>query len=174
MGSRPAGQAETGAVRHPDGGDWGVDAVVRITRDQRRVGRCVAVVVAAGPGRPRARQAPGDLTGQRAEEFRPADAVPEADGAVRRLVGSGGPPGVLPAVSQQVQPDRAVLVGVGEEVEWSVTDRVEGGPAMCPADGMEGAASDGEAAPRHLSRWCPRPGRGDEADRGAAATVADL
>src|SRR5690606_24005671 len=118
-------------------------------------------------------QATGDLSGQRAEEFRPADAVPEADGAVRRLVGPGGPAGVLPAVSQQVQPDRAVLVGAGGEVEWGVTDRVEGGPAMRPADALEGAASDGEAAARHLSRWRAGPGQGDEADRGAAATVGD-
>ena len=29
------------------------------------------------------------------KSVRPADAVPEADGAVRRLVGPGGPPGVL-------------------------------------------------------------------------------
>ena len=97
---------------------------------------------------PRARQAPGDLPGQRPEELGPADAVLEADGAVRRLVGVGDPPGVLSAVPQQVQPDRAVLVGAGEEVERGVAELPEGGPAMRPADDMEGAASDGEAAPR--------------------------
>src|SRR5512142_3121132 len=66
--SRPAREGETGAARHPDGGQRGVDAVVRRARDQRRLGRCVAVVVAPGPGTPRARQTPGDLPGQRAEE----------------------------------------------------------------------------------------------------------
>ena len=56
LGSRPAGQGEVGPVRHPDGGHRGVDAAVRLAGDQRRLGRCVAAVVAAGPGRPRARQ----------------------------------------------------------------------------------------------------------------------
>ena len=50
LGSRPAREGETGPVRHPDGGDRGVDAPVRIARDQRRLGRCVADVVAAGAG----------------------------------------------------------------------------------------------------------------------------
>src|SRR5262245_35222643 len=45
---------------------------------------------------------------------------------------------------------------------------------MCPADAMEGAGSGGEAAARHLSRRRPRPGQGDEADRGAAEAVDDL
>src|SRR4051794_5524059 len=116
MGSRPAGEGETGPVRHPDGRDRGVDAPVRIVRDQRRLGRCIADVVAPGPAGPRTHQAPGDLSGQRSEELGPTDAVLEADGPVRGLVRVGGPPGVLSAVPQQVQSDRTVLVGVGEEV----------------------------------------------------------
>ncbi len=131
----------------------GVDARVRVARDQRRLGRCVADVVASRsrPGLG-SHQAAGDLPGQRAEELGAADAVPEADGGVRRLVGPGDPLGVLSAVSQQVQPDRAVLVGAGEEVERGVAERPEGGPAMRPADEMEGPASDGEAAP-----WASTP-----------------
>ena len=91
---------------------------------------------------PRARQAAGDLPGQRAEELGASDAVPEADGGVRRLVGAGDPAGVLSAVPQQVQPDRAVLVGAGEEVERGVAEQPGGGPAMRPADDLEGVASD--------------------------------
>ena len=102
-----------------------------------------------GPGL-RADQAAGDLPGQRPEELGAADAVPEADGAVRRLVGAGGPPGVLSAVPQQVQPDRAVLVGAGEEVERGAAELPGGGPAMRPADDLEGPAPDGEA-PRRAS-----------------------
>src|SRR5512135_1791360 len=64
MGSRPSGQGETRSVRHPDGGQWGVDTAVRFAGDQRRLGRCVAVVVASGPGGPGARQTSGDLPGQ--------------------------------------------------------------------------------------------------------------
>src|SRR5271165_5191197 len=48
MGSRSASQGETGPFRHRDAGDRGVDAPVRIPRDQRRLGRCAANVVAAG------------------------------------------------------------------------------------------------------------------------------
>ena len=48
LGPRPAGEGKIGPVRHPHGGQWGVDAPVRIARDQRRLGRCVAEVVAPG------------------------------------------------------------------------------------------------------------------------------
>ena len=57
----------------------------------------------------------------------------------------------LSAVPEQVQSDRTVLVGAGEEVEWGVIERPEGGPAMRPADEMEGPASDGETPPRRVS-----------------------
>src|SRR5512138_2473361 len=98
MGSRSTCEGETGPVRRPDGGERGVDAPVRIARDQRRLGRCVAELVAAGPVTLRPRQTPGDLPGQWPEELRPADAVLETDGAVRRLVGVGCPLGVLSSV----------------------------------------------------------------------------
>src|SRR3954447_14182926 len=90
----------------------------------------------------RACQAPGDLPGQRPQELRPSDAVPEADGAVRRLVGVGGPPGVLPPVPQQVQPDRALLVGPGEEVERGAPERPDDGPRVRPANDLEGPPPD--------------------------------
>src|SRR5262245_42743163 len=128
-------------------------------------------MVAPGPGRSRIHQAAGDLPGQRAEELWAADAVLEADGGVRRLVGSGDPLGVLSAVSQQVQPDRAVLVGAGEEVERRALERLEGGAAMRPADALEEETSDGEATPGYVSRWRTRVCQGDEADRGASAAV---
>ena len=63
VGSRPARDGETHPVRHPDGGDRGVDAPVRRAGHQRCLGRCAEAVVAPGPGRPRARQAPGGLPG---------------------------------------------------------------------------------------------------------------
>ena len=68
-------------------------------------------------GGPRADQTPGDLPGQRAEELGQADAVLEADGPVRGLVGVGDPLGVLSAVPQQVQPGRTLLVGL--EKKWN-------------------------------------------------------
>ena len=46
-------------------------------------------------GAARTHQAPGDLSGERAEELRSADAVLEADGGVRGLVGIGDSLGVL-------------------------------------------------------------------------------
>ena len=69
-------------------------------RDQRCLGRFAATVVAPGSGGPRTDQTPGDLSGQRPEELRSADAVLEADGRVRGLVGVGDPLGVLSTVSQ--------------------------------------------------------------------------
>jgi hypothetical protein len=173
MGSRPAREGETRPLRHPDGRDRGVDAPVRIVRDQRCLGRCVADVVAPGSAGPRAHQAPGDLPGQRSEELGPPDPVLEADGPVRGLVGVGAPPGVLSSVPQQVQSDRTVLVGAGAEVEWGVTERPEGGPAMRPADEMEGPASDGETARWCVPRRCSCSRQGDETVRGAAATFGD-
>src|SRR5258707_9843377 len=133
MGSRSAREGETGPVRHPDGGHRGVDARIRIARDERRLGRCVADVVVAGTIGPGTRQAPGDLPGQRSQELGPTDAVLEADGPVRGLVGVGDPVGVLSSVPQQIQSDRAVLVGAGAEVERGVAEQPEGGPAMRPA-----------------------------------------
>jgi DDE family transposase len=46
MGSRPARQGATGPVRHLDGGQWSIDALVQLAGDERRLGRCVAAVVA--------------------------------------------------------------------------------------------------------------------------------
>src|SRR4051794_11697317 len=173
MGSRSAREGEAGPLRHPDGGQWGVDARLRLARDQRRLGRCVADVVAPGPVGPRTHQTPGDLPGQRAEELGATDAVPEADGRVRGLVGVGDPPGVLSAVPQQVQPDRAVLVGAGEEVEWGVTEQAEGGPAMRLADEVEGPAPDGETPPWYVPRRRSRCRQGDEAVRGSPGAFGD-
>src|SRR4051794_15022530 len=130
-------------------------------------------MVAASPGWPRARQASGDLPGQRAEELGPTDAVPEADGGVRRLVGAGDPTGVLPALPQQVQPGRALLVGAGEEVERGLADQPGGGPAMRPADDLEGIASDREALRGRVSRRRSLDRQADEAVRGAASTLGD-
>src|SRR5205814_3229925 len=117
---------------------------------------------APGPGGPRAHHTPGDLPGQRSEEFGPADPVPQADGPVRRLVGIGGPPGVLSAVSQQVQPDRAVLVGAGAEVERRAAELLGGGPVVCTTDDVARDASEGGALAGGLCQEgeCVGPGNG--------------
>ena len=93
--------------------------------------------------------------------------------AVRRLVGVGDPAGVLSSVPQQVQPDRTLLVGAGEEVERRVTELPEGGPAMRPADDLEGPASDRETPPRRVSRRRSSRRQGDEAVRGSTGTIGD-
>src|SRR5512143_4358279 len=59
------------------------------------------------------------------------------------------------------------------EVEWCVAELPEGGPAMRPADEMEGPASDGETLARILSRRGSRCGQGNEAVRGAPATFGN-
>src|SRR5512142_2780038 len=111
--------------------------------------------------------------GQWPEELGSADAVPEAGGPVRGLVGVGDPPGVLSAVPQQVQSDRTVLVGPGAEVERRVAELLEGGPAMRPADDLEGPASHRETLVRRVSRRRSRCGPGDDAVRGTTATFGD-
>ena len=61
------------------------------------------------------------------------------------------------------------------EKKWNgvLLNGLEGGPAMRPADEMEGPASDGEAPRGRVPRRCPCPGQGDEGDRGAAGTFGD-
>src|SRR3954451_12590137 len=103
-------------------------------------------MVAVGEGSARPHQATGDLPGQRAEEFRDPDAVAESAGGVLRLVGAGDPAGVLPAVSQQVQPDRAVLERAGAEMGRVAAEQLEGDPATGPADEVDEEAPGGQAA----------------------------
>ncbi len=86
MGSRSARQGETGPLRYPDGGGGSVDPVVRVAGDQRRLGRCLADVVAACSGILRTHQTPGDLSGQRSKELGSADPVSQADGSNSRPV----------------------------------------------------------------------------------------
>ena len=62
-------------LRYPDGGRGSVDPVVRVAGDQRRLGRCLADVVAACSGILRTHQTPGDLSGQRSKELGSADPV---------------------------------------------------------------------------------------------------
>src|SRR5512146_2150103 len=119
MGPRPACEGETGPIRHPDRRDRGVDAAVRIARDQRRLGRCVADVVASGPVRTRVRQTPGDLPGQRAEELGAADAVLEADGGVRRLVGAGDPVGTRNEITFRTRPPLSIMSGWTTIEPWN-------------------------------------------------------
>src|SRR5208337_2256311 len=152
MGSRSASQGKTGSLRHPDGGGGGVDLVVRAAGDQRRLGRCVASMVAAGSGSPRTHQTVGNLSGQRSQELWSTDSVSQADGSVCRLVGVGVTLGLLSALPQQIQSDRALLVGPGEEMEWRDTELPEGGSAMRAADDLEGSTPNCQAPPRRVSR----------------------
>ena len=152
MGSRSARQGETGPLRYRDGGGGSVDAVDRVAGAQRRLGRCLADVVAACSGILRTHPTPGDLSGQRSKELGSADPVSQADGAVCRLVGVGVTLGVLPALPQQVQPDRTLLVGPGEEMERCDPELSEGDSAMRAADDLEGSPPNRETPPRRVSR----------------------
>ena len=96
----------------------------------RRLGRCLADVVAACSGILRTHPTPGDLSGQRSKELGSADPVSQADGAVCRLVGVGVTLGVRSALPQQVQSDRTLLVGPGEEMERCDPELPEGDSAM--------------------------------------------
>ena len=85
-GARPARHAGVRVTSRGGSDSFGV--VVRVAGDQRRLGRCVADVVAAGSGRLRKHQTPGGLPGQRSEELRPADPVSTRKaqpGAARRV-----------------------------------------------------------------------------------------
>ena len=61
------------------------------------------------------------------------------------------------------------------EKKWNgvLLNLPEGGPAMRPADDMEGPASDGETPPWYVPRRRSCSGQGDEAVRGAPATFGD-
>src|SRR5216684_4966050 len=171
MGSRSASQGETGPFRYPDGGGQGVDPVVRVAGDQRRLGGCVADVVAAGSGILRTHQTAGDLSGQRSQELRSSDPVSQANGAVCRLVGVGVTLGVLPALPQQIQSDRTLLVGSGEEMERRAPELPESGSAMRAADDLEGSTPNCEAPPRRVSRWHSGPRQGDERGRSSTGAI---
>src|SRR3954470_14527968 len=117
MGPRPAGPGEMGAVWGAGVVDRGIDAGLRTRGEQRLLGGCLAGLVGWGARPLAGHQAAGNLPGQWPGGLGPAEAILEADGAGRGLVGVGPPAGVLSTLPQQVQPDRAVLVGSGEEVE---------------------------------------------------------
>src|SRR5512142_689181 len=85
--------------------------------------------------------------------------------------GSDNPPDALH--EPQVQPDRTLLAGAGEEVERGLADQPGSGPAMRPPDDLEGIASDGETLSGDVSRRGPRGGQGDEAVRGTTAALGD-
>src|SRR3954469_4614325 len=135
------------AVRRADAGDGGADVDLHpVAGDERLLGGRLEDVVAVGEGSAGPHQAPGDLPGQRAEEFRDPDAVAETAGGVLRLVRSGDPAGVLPAVSQQVQPDRAVLERAGAEVGRVAAQRPEGDPAAGTTDELDAETPGGQEA----------------------------
>src|SRR5512135_1078116 len=62
-------------------------------------------------------EATGDRSGQRSGDVESADAVRQAVGGVRGPVRSGDRVGVLSALSQQVQSDRALLGDLGDALE---------------------------------------------------------
>jgi hypothetical protein len=82
VGPRPAGQDEVDAVRRAGAARRGADAGVRQPGDERLLGGRLEAVVGVGQGRAGARQAAGDLPGQRAEERGQPDAVAGADDRV--------------------------------------------------------------------------------------------
>src|SRR5262249_45633923 len=86
---------------------------------------------------------------------------------------AGDKAGILPTVSQQVQPDRALLGCAGAEVGRGAAERPEGDPATGATDDLAGAPPGGkEAAGRLPRRGASEPGT-DEALRGAPPEVPD-
>ena len=57
-----------------------------------------------------------------------------------------------PPSPQQVQSDRTLLVGPGEEMERCDPELPEGDSAMHPADDLEGSPPNRETPPRRVSR----------------------
>src|SRR5271165_1859850 len=141
-----------GSVRHPDDRQRGADASLRLEGNQRRLGGCVADVVAPNAAEVRTHQTAGDLSGQRSEEFRSANAILETHGAVRGLDRTGDSAGVLSTLPQQVQSGRTLLVVPAEEMEWRTLELPESGDPMRAADDLEGTASNREAALWPVSR----------------------
>src|SRR5262249_6136499 len=172
-GACPAGQEEVAAVGHPGAGQWGSDTDLRRPPDERLLGGRLEAMVAVGQGRDGVHQAAGDLSGQWPEELGAPDAVAEEDGGVGRLEWAGDKAGILPTVSQQVQPDRALLGCAGAEVGRGAAERPEGDPATGATDDLAGAPPGGkEAAGRLPRRGASEPGT-DEALRGAPPAVPD-
>ena len=68
----------------------------------------------------------GDLPGQWRAQLGKPHAVFEADACIRRLVRFGNTLGILSAVAQQIQSDRALLVDLGTQVGRSVVELLEG------------------------------------------------
>ena len=56
-----------------------------------------------------------------------------------------------PPSHRKSNPSERLLVGAGEEMERRAPELPEGGPAMHPGDDLEGAPSDREAPPWHVS-----------------------
>ena len=83
------------------------------------------------------------------------------------------PPGGLSAVTQQVQSDRAVLVGLGAEVGWSVVESPESDPAGSAANDWEGPPPHGEAIGRRLPERRASFEDRDEAVRNAVEAIPD-
>ncbi len=131
-------------------------------------------MVAQGAGAMAWDQAVGDLLGQRPGEFGAADAVPQAVGTVRGLVGAGAPIGVLPTVPQQVEPERAVLVGVGAEVEWGVAELLGGDSGVCLTDDLVWHASGSGAPVGDVRQEGERAGGRDEEHQRPLGTVGHL
>ena len=78
----------------------------------------------------------GDLPGQWPEEFGRDAQVSSPDRGVFGLVGVGNSSGILPALSQQIQSNRALLVVAATQVEWRVAHLLAGSARMCFTNDM--------------------------------------
>src|SRR5215208_3249234 len=119
-------------------------------------------MVAGGPAPIPQRQDAGDQPGQRAGEPQPADPVPQADRGLRPEVRAGGAVGVLPAVSQQIQPDRALLGHPGDALERVAAGFGRGGGGVRQFDDLEGQASRSPCGGDDLQQGSEAEAEGDE------------
>src|SRR6266446_4674870 len=116
----------------------------------------------------------GDLSGQRPAQCGDADAVLEAAGGVRGLVRTAATAGLLSALSEQVQPDRALLVQSGAEVGRGLVKLSAGDITIRPAHALVREKADGEASDRRLpGRAAPDQER-DETLRGPLGAFQDV
>src|SRR4051794_35611811 len=139
----------------------------------RLLGGRVDAVVAAGASGAGAHPPPGDLPGQWAEQLGHPNAVSQANDRVRGLVRVGNSLGILPAVPQQVQPDRAVLVVAGEEMGRDAAEQLGGDLGAGAAYDLAEEAPGGETTRGQLPRRRSAHQEGNETLRSAPGAVQD-
>ncbi len=113
-----------------------------VARHQRLCGRLLGTVVGQSPSRISRRAPVVDQSGQRPGNSQFPNAVHEASGRVLGPTPTNTGAGVLPAVSQQVQPDRTLLGYPGKPLERLVAEHCQYRLGMDKDDDMARRGSD--------------------------------